>query len=189
MSDHLLPPNASPAERDISRAIDRAVPTPVSDVWRPDACPAQLLPWLAWALTVDEWDTGWTDAQKRDVIKNSIEVHRTKGTIGAVRHAIAALGLRASVQEWFNQIPQAAPYTFRVLLEADQVGIPQSAAQGLMTLIERTKNLRSHLDHIQPIVRSACGPQAAVVALVGNDITLAGYEFPTVVLNATALCI
>jgi phage tail P2-like protein len=190
MSDHLLPANASSQERALSLAIERAgsVPVPVRDAWNPDTCPPQLLGWLAWALSVDEWDGSWTDDQKRAVIKRSVAVHRYKGTIGAVREAIAALGLQAQVQEWFNQIPQAAPYTFRLLLTANQVGATQRQQQVLLQVLDRTKNLRSHLTEVQVIATTQAGPCVAACAAVGSDIAISGYVGPELVANETTLC-
>ena len=192
MSDlHLLPANATQGERDVSLAIERHadLPVPVRDVWNADTCPAALLPWLAWAYSVDVWGSAWTDAQKRAAIKTSLDVHRYKGTIGAVEEALDALSVESRVQEWYRQDPPGNPYTFRALLDGAQVGITQASARALFAVIERTKNLRSHLDEIQITLTTQAGPQVAIVPLLGNDITLAGYEFPTVVLNETAFCI
>lgn len=189
MSD-LLPANATEQERAISDSIERAgsVPVPVRDVWNPDTCPANLLAWLAWAFSVDEWDASWTDAQKRGAIKAAIVVHRYKGTIGAVREALAALGVEAQVQEWFNQIPAGEPYTFRIILTADQVGVSQQAVQKLVAVLDRTKNLRSHLDRIDVVAKTATGPVVAAVAALGSDIAVTNYVPPALVFNETAIC-
>lgn len=189
MSD-LLPPNASKGERAISLAIERhaALPTPMREVWDADTCPADLLAWLAWSLTVDEWDSGWTDAQKRGVIKASIQVHRFKGSIGAVREALGALSYTARVQEWFNQIPAGAPYTFRLLLDVDQVGITQAAQAALQTALERTKNLRSHLERIEPSVTTRATLTVAACAALGTEIVLTNYQPGAVVANETTIC-
>src|SRR5688500_13103717 len=106
MSD-LLPINATPAERAMEGATSRLtdVPVPPRSMWDADTCPAALLPWLAWAFSVDEWDSSWSEAQKRASIRGSVEIHQHKGTIGAVRDAVAALGVPAQVQEWFNLSP------------------------------------------------------------------------------------
>lgn len=61
-------------------------------LWNPKRCPAHLLPWLAWALSVDEWDEGWSEDAKRNVIAASIDLHRDKGTLASVRLALAAAG-------------------------------------------------------------------------------------------------
>lgn len=91
----LLPPNATPLERalaDLGRWIE--VPAPLSTLWSVDRCPVDLLPWLAWALSVDDWDDGWPEARQRAAIAESVELHRHKGTPWAVRRSIEALGYR-----------------------------------------------------------------------------------------------
>jgi len=55
-SANLLPPNATQAERALSQAIvARPLPVDITALWDADRCPAALLPWLAWALSVVEW--------------------------------------------------------------------------------------------------------------------------------------
>lgn len=95
MSD-LFPPNATAQERAISEAIDRTVPVVVREVWNPDTCPSDLLPWLAWAFSVDEWDSGWSDEVKRAAIAASVSIHRKKGTLWAVRTALENIGYPGS---------------------------------------------------------------------------------------------
>lgn len=189
MSD-LLPPNATAQERALSEAAARIadVPVVVREMWNPDTCPANLLGWLAWAFTIDEWDTGWTEAQKREAIKRSIRVHKYKGTIGAVQEALGALFVNARVQEWFNQLPAGDPYTFRILLEADQVGISQAAMGSLLAVVERTKNLRSHLQLIETSVKTQAGPYAAACTNVGSEIVLTNYVPGLIVANETTIC-
>lgn len=189
MSD-LLPLNATPQEQALSEATARIldVPVPIRDVWNPDTCPAPLLAWLAWAFSVDQWDNSWTDAQKRALIKSSVETHRRKGTIGAVRGALAALSYTAQVQEWFNQSPAGAAFTFAVLLSVDQVGIDQSAYVSLIALIDRTKNLRSHVSAVALTVSTEAGPVQASAAGLGANVAITNYVPPIIVLNETAFC-
>ncbi len=90
----LLPPNATQTEKAVEAATMRiaAIPVVVADIMNPTTCPAALLPWLAWALSVDEWDAAWTQETQRAVIAASVAVHRRKGTLSALRAAIAAAG-------------------------------------------------------------------------------------------------
>lgn len=90
----LLPPNSTAAELAMEQATVRigAVPVPLRTLWNPETCPMHLLPWLAWALGVDEWDAAWPDDVKRAVVAGSAEVHRRKGTIGAIRRALRNAG-------------------------------------------------------------------------------------------------
>lgn len=182
VTDTLLPPNATAAERALEASTARVsdVPVLVRESWNPDTCPAEILPWLADAFSVDTWDPAWSEAQKRQTIKDSVFVHRHKGTIGAVRSALAALGIGVQVQEWFNQLPAGAPFTFRLLLKADQVGISQTAMRRVQDVVEATKNLRSHLSEIVPQVVSTAGPTVAVVASMGTEITMTGFEYSLV---------
>lgn len=147
-----------------------SVPVPIRQLWNPDTCPASLLPWLAWAFSLDEWSDTWTETQQRAAIKASYGIHRSKGTIGAVKQALAALGFTARVQEWFNQIPAGNPYTYRLLLEVDQVGYSWEDLQKLLDVVDASKNLRSHLDTIVPKVASSAEVFAAAVALSGSEI-------------------
>lgn len=90
----LLPPNAGSIERDFEQAQLRldGLSEPIAALWNPDECPANLLPYLAWALSLGEWDPNWSEDAKRTSIKSSVSVHRRKGTIGAVKTALASAG-------------------------------------------------------------------------------------------------
>lgn len=96
MSDFasILPFNSSALEVSIEGAVAAARPdlSTIPRLLSPETCPPELLPWLAWAFSVDLWDAGWSEGAKRDVIDESVAVHRTKGTVGAVKRALAAAG-------------------------------------------------------------------------------------------------
>lgn len=92
----LLPAgNSGLAELAIERTSARieAFPDRIRPLWNSETIPAGILPWLAWALSVDEWAALWTEEQKRDVVAASIDVHRRKGTVGSIRRALIAAGL------------------------------------------------------------------------------------------------
>lgn len=90
----LLPPNATPLERAVERTTAPLgdIPVPISTVWDPETCPAPLLPWLAWAYSVDVWDSSWSERTKRAVIAAAYDVHRHKGSVWSVEEAIRAAG-------------------------------------------------------------------------------------------------
>lgn len=91
---NLLPPNATQQEHALDDSTARlgAVPVEIVKLWNPNTCPAALLPWLAWALSVDEWDETWTEAQQRATVAASYAVHSQKGTPYAIKTAVQALG-------------------------------------------------------------------------------------------------
>lgn len=68
------------------------VDTPARLMWNPLQIPAAYLPWLAWALSVDDWDPDWDEETKREVIAGSVEVHRVKGTRRSVEMALQSTG-------------------------------------------------------------------------------------------------
>ena len=192
MSNDLLPPSATPQERALAETLARvsAVPTPARDMWDPDTCPIELLPWLAWAFSLDDWDVTWTEAQQRAAVKASYSVHRHKGTIGSVKDALNALGLGVRVQEWFNQIPAGDPYTYKLLLEVNQYGVSLSQLEKIHTVVENAKNLRSHMTSLDMTVASKSTVYVGAVALSGNEIaytTPATIPFSPLYLDGTWL--
>jgi phage tail P2-like protein len=178
--DHLLPPNSSDLERALSAAGTRIFGLPVWIIracWSPDDCPVNLLPYLAQAWSVDEWDRTWSEAKQRDVIKQAVWIHQHKATIGALKRAIAQLGLGARVVRWFEQTPRAAPYTFRLYLQLDAVTEWSSAtARQLYRVAINNKAVRSLMDRLvlaRPAPPAALAIGIAVRANVRLRLSLA----------------
>jgi phage tail P2-like protein len=141
----LLPPNATPQERAISLAVDRLPTVPIKTLWTPQTCPEAQLPWLAWALSVDDWDATWPVETKRQVIADSIEQHRKKGTVGALRRALQRLGYEVEIDE-----ATGVAYTFRLRVRVragDSAGgaVAEDALNRSVTVALRQKNARSAL--------------------------------------------
>lgn len=86
----LLPPNASPLERDIAQRTHciEDIPITLRALWHPDTCPEDILPWLAWGLAIDRWNDEWHPDLKRAVIKNSLNTHKIRGTRQSIKEAI-----------------------------------------------------------------------------------------------------
>lgn len=121
MSD-LLPPSATPYERALASASERIESLPViyRQLWNPDTCPLEFLPYLAWSFSVDEWDESWPEHIKRQTVKDSLYQHRIKGSRQSIENAIAAFNAQARIIEWWEQNPKAEPHTFEVWLNATQ---------------------------------------------------------------------
>lgn len=176
MSD-LLPPNATPAERALSEAMGRVgdVPVIVKQVWNPDTCPADILPWLAWAFSVDTWSPEWTEQQKRNSIKTSIASQRIKGTLGAVESQLAALGINIVVQEWFQQEPKGDPYTFKLIITTSQEPVTLESMKDIIDIVNTNKNLRSHLSETSVTAISKSEVFTAAISGIGNEINVTNY--------------
>lgn len=174
----MLPPSASAQERALAEAVARLsdVPLLVRESWNPDTCPAALLPWLAWAFSVDEWDTTWSEQEKREVIKASLDVHKHKGTIGALDRALKPLGYLIEVIEWWEETPPAEPYTFKIVMGTTGKPINEELYSKAERIVLTYKNLRSHLRNltIKTDVRGRFYAGAAVVD--GQDTTVYPYQ-------------
>lgn len=94
--DHLLPPNATDAERAVATVAKRVtdVPTPIDIVKRPLETPANFLPFLAWERSVDIWDHDWPEAKKRAVTESALRLHQRKGTAPVIRRYVEYAGGR-----------------------------------------------------------------------------------------------
>lgn len=143
----LLPPNATPLERAAAEVLAeiQRVPIPLRDLWNPWACPSHLLPYLAWAFSVDQWDPTWSDSSKRGVIAASFYVHRKKGTISALRRVVEPLGYLLTVTEWWQTEPPGQPGTFALSIGVLETGITDEMYIELERLINDAKPLTRHI--------------------------------------------
>lgn len=143
----ILPPNATAVERAIDRASAAALARlPVYLIrWvkDPDSCPLALLPWLAWEYQVDTWNINWSEQKKRDAIKRAHYIHRHRGTVAAVRHALVDSPFGTDIVEWFNQNPKGDPYTFRLNVFQNDLPVTEYDQQDLKLAVLRARNLRS----------------------------------------------
>lgn len=98
MSAELLPYNATPLQRvmaDAALDLLGAAPAYIDDLanlWNPATCRIDLLPYLAWALGVDEWDPDWDEATQRTIVAEAHAVHAIKGTPAAVKRVLSLAG-------------------------------------------------------------------------------------------------
>lgn len=148
----LLPPNASALDRKTETVMAgiEEIPMAIRDIFSAESCPADFLPFLAWAMSVDYWNEDWSDTVKRRVIAGSFAWHRIKGTEGAVRQALASLGATVDITEWWQMDPPGVPHTFSVAVWANenlQPGEPvitDGLAADMQKAIEASKPVRSH---------------------------------------------
>lgn len=144
---HLLPPSSTAQERALSCAVARAaaLPAPLRDAWNPDDCPAHLLPWLAWAFSVDEWQDSWTVEEQRAVIRNALFIHQHKGTLAALKRAVEPLGYIIKITEYRSDADRMAPFSFTLDVAVTDKGINETIYQQLERLVNAYKNVRSYM--------------------------------------------
>ncbi|TMP83758.1 phage tail protein I [Pseudoalteromonas phenolica] len=142
----------------------------IAHQWDPLRCPVTLLPWLAWSLSVDDWDESWTEETKRAMIANSVKVHKHKGTVGAVKKALSALGLQIDFFEWFEDVDDVylAPYhsrepnTFIFIAWANEtpytsksIVLDQTLYDAIYRVTNQTKPQKAHFDFLVGVKMSS----------------------------------
>jgi phage tail P2-like protein len=142
---YLVPPGSTDLEKsldDLLRIRFENLPTALNNLWNPQKCPSDFLPFLAWSFSVDNWDTSDTDEKKRSHIENSVWLHKRKGTVGALKRALSLFGASVSITEWWQHSPQGAPHTF---------GVQISLGGEIATTVEALNNLKSIIDAVKPV--------------------------------------
>lgn len=174
-NNSLLPPNATPLQRDLEESTAlRIGKLEIPNRWlmNPDKCPEYLLPWLAWAVSVDVWNNEWVVETRRAVIKASLEVHRKKGTVGALKRALTAFSFdNIEVEEWFDY--GGEPFHFKVLVEVLTENFDLLELTEVYSVIQNTKNVRSYLDRLEAyLATKTTMPIIAATITSGEFITI-----------------
>jgi len=167
----LLPGSSTHTERKLAQvgADIEAVPVPLRRLRRAETLPEPLLPWLAWERSVDRWDDAWTATAKRRAIADAFFVHQHKGTVGALRRAVAPLGYLLEVKEWWQHTPAEPPGTFRLTIGVLDSGITEAMHAELARIINATKRLSQHLIGLA-IAAEVRGSMNVCVASYDGDV-------------------
>ena len=190
MTTSLLPPNATGLERALEAGVRAgSVMTPVDLIDVPETCPSELLPWLAWGLSVDSWDGDWSDADKREAVASSLAFHRIKGTRLSVETVLARFDKLAELVEWHQAQPRRAPHTFEIVMPlvlADGTApggrrATAAFADAVIREVSRVKPLREHMTLVQALtVAGVVGVQGVgrVFAEARQDMALVADTSP-----------
>jgi phage tail P2-like protein len=129
-----------PELRDVGAAIIEAVILPrIADLEEP------ILNELAWAFNLNSlqiWDVATIEG-KRALLVNIFQIRKKSGTRFAVRRVFDLMSVVGEVVEWFEE--GAAPYTYRLRIFVDQVGITLSQQTQISELTHRFEPTRCQL--------------------------------------------
>ncbi|MFT7086985.1 MAG: phage tail P2-like protein [Rickettsiales bacterium] len=167
----LLPLNVSELLKDLEKSSLSATNLETLNryVTNPNQAPEHILPWLAFAVSVDDWSDNWADDIKRNVIKASVEIHKKKGTIGALRSALEAFDYEnITVEEWFDY--DAAPHFFRVLFSITKEGFDVDGMPEVIQVILNTKNARSYLDDLKAVLLSKMSKSNVGAVIISKEV-------------------
>lgn len=149
------------------------VPVPLRQLWNADLCPLPLLPYLAWAWSVDRWDESWPETTKRAVVKSSAYVHKRKGTIGALRRVVEPLGYLIRVTEWWKT--GETPGTFRLDVGVLETGITDEMYFELERLIDGAKPCSRHLIGLSINLDVSGAIPVSAASYDGDELTVYPY--------------
>lgn len=138
--EHILPSNATKYERTLANQLNRLLALDTErlhHLWDPYKCHIDDLPFLAWAFSVDVWDSDWDEEKKRNIVANSIAMHKLKTTQAGIDTYLTSVGsiLRKVVAppakgyripafsndeflQWLSQLPQIRVYPFQINQDA-----------------------------------------------------------------------
>ncbi|ALV92009.1 MULTISPECIES: phage tail protein I [Pantoea] len=185
MSDRLLPTGSSLLEVAAAEALSNlsTMNVPLRLLWNPYACPLVLLPYLAWAWSVDRWDTGWNEFTKRSVVAAARAVHQRKGTIGAIRRVVEPLGYLIRVIEWWKT--NETPGTFRLDVGVLDTGITEEMYNELERMISDAKPLSRHLIGLSINLDSSGPFSVGAACYLGDELTVYPYIPETITVGGT----
>ena len=113
---------------------------------RMDELPEELIDILAFDMHIDWYDYSYPLATKRDILKNSVKVHKKMGTVYAIQTALRSLYPEVKVIEWFEY--EGKPYTFRVEINVTDFYETVENKNKIVKIINMYKRLSAHLEFI-----------------------------------------
>lgn len=108
--------------------------------------PEDIIDELAWQYHVDTYSADFNIDIKRQLIRNSVLWHRTKGTPAAVTDMLSTIYASARLEEFWEY--GGKPYHFRVTVGEDRTESAQTIDDAIR-VIKLSKNVRSWLDGIK----------------------------------------
>ncbi|TNF69312.1 MAG: phage tail protein I [Gammaproteobacteria bacterium] len=140
----ILPPNATKLEQSIVAAFLNQLAQKeifIRSLFNPDEALDVFLVYLAQLLSVDfELYHQVLEPKKCLMIKQSIEIHRQKGTFGALKNALDTLGYPISINEWYESDDLKA-HTFSLTIDLtnhDHVNL-----EVVNHMVKKHKNIQS----------------------------------------------
>lgn len=107
--------------------------------------PEDLVDILAYDMHVDWYDYSYPLQIKRDMVKNSVKVHKKMGTKYAVETAIREIYPKSRIEEWFDY--GGKPFHFKVILNAGDRNL-EIDLNDIVKKINMYKRLSARIDSI-----------------------------------------
>lgn len=145
----------------------RAKEIPIVQLYmRIDKLPEKVLDMIAYDFKIDWYNNDFDIETKRKLIKGNFAVHRTMGTVGAVKNALHSVYEDSTVEEWFDY--GGEPYHFRILVDASKTAPNPKLIDELLAQVNYYKNLRSCLDSVEYYSPGAPAKYNVYAACIGE---------------------
>lgn len=135
--------------------------------------PNSVLPYIAkqYHVTGDEgWNDCTTREEKLDLLSNAVDIHRKKGTVGAVKKAINIDGYSATYRHWKEY--GGIPHHFKIAIDLNNLGISEELQNSIKKKIEECKQLRAKLDALNIYVSETNNINVKTAVCLGEMITV-----------------
>lgn len=117
---------------------------------------------------------GWANcsnvSEKRDLIKNSLNLHRFRGTRFSLVRVLDILGLNGQLEEWFEY--GGKPYHFKITVDMNNKAFDETTEASLLDLITANKNVRSKLESLIINLISSVEQLYASYAITSEELTV-----------------
>lgn len=138
-----------------------------------DSTESSALPHLAQQFHV-MGNEGWlftsSEQEKRNLIKNAIELHKFKGTKYSLKKVLEILKLNGKIKEWFEY--EGSPYHFIISLDLKNRSYEPSVEIKLLDLIEETKNVRSIMQKLEVNLANQADYKLRTAIITSEEITI-----------------
>lgn len=166
----LLPNTSGELEQKLEQLGERyEFDSPLEILWNPYLCPEEALVYLAWALSVDNWSESWPIEVRRNVVANSLDIHRLKGTTKSLEDALTSLGFDLTARYWYDDL-SIVKGKFRVTVAASGVSIDEKFYNDTLAVINENKRGTLHLEAIEIQTESKAKLFAASHLKIGESI-------------------
>lgn len=117
---------------------------------------------------------GWlncqTEKERRELLKNSLKLHKFRGTKYALVRVLNILGLNGIVNEWFEY--GGKPYHFKISIEMNNRAFDFDTENSLLELINANKNVRSKLESLTVELISKTIQKYTTACITSEEITV-----------------
>lgn len=146
----------------------------ISTLAHPKKADEKYLPYLAHSHQVDFWSNELTLDEKRAIIDFSINLHRKKGTLFAVKEVLKRLSIEVKFYEW--QEYEGLPYHFKIDVDFLNRPIEDKDLKLIEEFVEIYKNTKSILELIRIRLKTNLKHRYASATMQGESIKVYPYQ-------------